>query len=80
MSVRSGQSCHDPEQVAGLFRRVLSDEYFMARLSDTLNVFLDDEYLSTLGHTEAVFGIPEARELMRRDMLWAASGGGSHKI
>ena len=29
-------------------------------------------YYNALGHTAAVFEIPQARELMRRGLLWAA--------
>lgn len=46
--VQGGWDGHEPVQVSEIFARVLQEEGFSVKIADSLDILLDEEYLSTL--------------------------------
>lgn len=73
--VWGGWDGHQPEQVAGIFRRVLTEENFQVEVRDTLDVFLDAEKLMGLSLIVPVWTMGKISNEQARPVFEAVKSG-----
>ena len=73
--VWGGWDGHQPQQVAGIFERVLKQEGFEVEVSDTLDAFRDEAKLSSLGLIVPVWTMGKIAGEQANPVFKAVSGG-----
>ena len=73
--VWGGWDGHEPEQVAGIFARELSERGFDVEVSDTLDAFVDGDKLKSLSLIVPVWTMGSITGEQLRPLLEAVRGG-----